>query len=70
MDGTYNDHLVQWPDQFGADQKLKHIVKGNVFSFGPLSRKPVKVFDHPLGKETLPHVHSKPPLAHSHVSYH
>ena len=25
MEGSYNDHLVQWPDQFRADQKLKHV---------------------------------------------
>ena len=28
-----------------------------------LSRKPVPAFDHPLGKEVLPDVQSKPPLA-------
>ena len=28
-----------------------------------LYRKPVPVFDHPLGKQTLPNVQSKPPLA-------
>ncbi|KAF4804376.1 hypothetical protein TURU_008479 [Turdus rufiventris] len=27
-----------------------------------VSGKPVPVFDHPLGKETLPNVQSKPPL--------
>jgi len=25
LKGTYNDHLVQLPDQFRADQKLKHV---------------------------------------------
>jgi len=28
--GTYNDHLVQLPNQFRADQKLKQIIKGIV----------------------------------------
>ena len=30
MEGTYKDHLVQLPDQFRADQKLKHAIKGVV----------------------------------------
>ena len=30
LKGTYNNHLVQLPDHFRADQKLKHIVKGIV----------------------------------------
>ena len=30
LDGTYNDHLLQLPDQFRADQKLKHVTKGIV----------------------------------------
>lgn len=25
-----NNHLVQLPEQFGADQKLKHVIKGIV----------------------------------------
>ena len=28
LEGTYNNHLVQLPDHFRADQKLKHIIKG------------------------------------------
>ena len=28
LDGTYNNHLVQLPDYFTADQKLKQITKG------------------------------------------
>lgn len=28
IEGTYNNHLAQLPDQFEADQKLKHIIKG------------------------------------------
>lgn len=27
LEGTYNDHLVQLPDPFRADQKFKHIIK-------------------------------------------
>jgi len=30
LEGTYSDHLVQLPDQFRADQKLKHVIKGIV----------------------------------------
>jgi len=25
LEGTYNNHLVQLPDHFRADQKLKHV---------------------------------------------
>jgi len=38
---------------------LKH---WQAWSFDHLSRKPVPVFDHPLGKEMLPNVQSEPPL--------
>jgi len=27
LEGTYNDHQVQLPDRFKAEQKLKHVVK-------------------------------------------
>lgn len=30
LEGTYSDHPVQQPHQFGADQKLKLVVKGIV----------------------------------------
>lgn len=30
VEGTCNDHLVQLPEQFRANQKLKHVVKGNM----------------------------------------
>jgi len=30
LEGTYNNHLVQLPDHFRADQKFKHVVKGIV----------------------------------------
>ena len=30
LEGTYNDHRVQLPDHFRADQKLKHVIKGVV----------------------------------------
>jgi len=30
LEGTYYDHLVQLPDHFRADQKLKHVFKGVV----------------------------------------
>ncbi|PKU36123.1 aryl hydrocarbon receptor nuclear translocator-like protein 2 isoform x1 [Limosa lapponica baueri] len=71
LEGTYNDHLVQVPDHFRAAQKLKHVVKGiiqmplkhwHTSDIDHLSRKPVPVFDHPLSKEMLPNVQSKPPL--------
>ena len=70
LEGTYNDHLVQLPDQFRADQKLKH-VKGilqmplkqwQAWGIDHLSRKHVPVLDHRLGKEVLPNVQSEPPL--------
>jgi len=30
LEGTYNDHLVQLPDHFMADQKLKHVINSIV----------------------------------------
>jgi len=30
LEETYDDHLVQLPDHFRADQKLKHVIKGVV----------------------------------------
>ena len=30
LEGTYNNHLVQLPDHFRADQKIKHVIKGIV----------------------------------------
>jgi len=30
LEGTYNDYLVQLPDHFRADQKLKYVIKGIV----------------------------------------
>jgi len=30
LEGTYNGHLVQLPDPFRADQKLKRVIKGIV----------------------------------------
>jgi len=39
---------------------LKHC---QAWGIDHLCRKPVAVFDHPLGKEMLPHVQAKPPLA-------
>ncbi|NXY81657.1 TY3H monooxygenase, partial [Alcedo cyanopectus] len=66
----YKDPLVQLPDQFRADQKLNHVVKGIVqmpfkhcqtCGISHLSRKPVPMFDHPLCKKTFPNVQSKSP---------
>jgi len=71
LEGTYNNHLVQPPDHSRADQKLKHVIKGIVqmplehgqaWGIDHISRKPVLVFDHPLGKEMLHNAQSKPPL--------
>jgi len=54
LKGTYNDHLVQLPEQFRADQKLKHIIKGIVqmplkhrqlWGIDRLSKQPDPVFD-------------------------
>jgi len=54
-----------------AGQKLKHVLTGMVqaplkhcqyWGIDQLSRKPVAVFDQPLGKELLPRVQPKPPL--------
>jgi len=72
MERTFNDHLVQLPDQFRADQKLKYVVKGIVQTslkhrqaqgIDHLSRKHVSAFDHPLCKKMLPNVQSESPLA-------
>lgn len=56
MNDIYKHYLVQVPDCFRADQKLKHVVKG--VGQMPLKqgvdhflRKPVPVLDHPLCKE-------------------
>jgi len=49
LEGTYNDHLVELPDHFRADQKLKHVIKGigqmllkhwQAWDIDHLSRKP------------------------------
>jgi len=66
LEGTNNGHLVQLPDQ-----KLSHVIKGIVqtplkhrqdWGINHLSRKPVSVLDHALGKEMLPNVQSEPSL--------
>ena len=71
LEGTYNNYVVQRPDPFRDDQKLKRVIKGIVqmrlkhwqtCGINQRSRKPVPVFDHPLSKEMLPNVQSKPPL--------
>lgn len=31
IEGTYNNHLVQMPDHFEAEQKLKHIIEGTEY---------------------------------------
>lgn len=69
MEGTYNNHLVQLPDQFEAEQKLKHIIKGpeclkhwQAWGIDRLSRRFIAVFDHPVRQEVLPNVQSEPPL--------
>jgi len=63
LEGTYNNHLVQLPDDFIADQKLKDVIKGiaqmplehrQAWGINHLSRRPVPVFDHSLGKEAFP----------------
>lgn len=55
------------PDQFRADQNLKHFAKDVVqmvlnylqaWGISHLSRVPVTVFDHPLRKEMHPNVQS------------
>lgn len=52
------------------DQKLKHVTKGIVempfkhwqdWDINHIFRKSVPVFDHPLGREMLPHIQSKAP---------
>lgn len=72
LERTYNDHLVQLPNQFRADQKLKVVANGifqkllehwQAGGISHLSREPVPVFDHSLSKEMLPNIKSKPPLA-------
>lgn len=72
LDETYKVYLVQLPDQFRADQKLKPVVK--MLSKCPLNTDKLRAFaislrkfvpgsDHPLGKEVFPTVQSEPPLA-------
>ena len=70
LEDPCHNHLVQLPDDFAADQKLKHVVKGIVqmplkhwqaWGIDHLSRKPVLGFDQPLSKEILPNVHSETP---------
>jgi len=68
LEGTYNDHLVQLPDQFRADQKLKRVIKGIVQM--PLNTDRLGASTSALGspfqclsKETLPNVQSEPPLS-------
>jgi len=70
LEGTNEDHLVQQPGQFRADQKLKHVVKGIVqmplkrwqaWGIDHLSSKPVPSLDHPLSKEMLPTLQAEPP---------
>lgn len=60
---TYSDHPVQLLDQFRADQKLQHVIKGifqmllkrwQAEGFDHLSRKAVPMFDHILGEEMFP----------------
>jgi len=67
LEGTYSNQLVQLPDNFRVDQKLKHI-KGIVqmplkhwqaWGIDHLFRKPVPVFGHSLYKEMLPNIQSK-----------
>lgn len=71
MEGAYSNHLAQLPDHFKADQKLQDVIKDilqmplkhqQAWVIDHLSRKPVPGFDHPLGKEVLLNVTSKPPL--------
>ena len=63
LEVTYNKHLIQLPDQFRADQKLKHVIKEiaqmplkhwQAWGTDHPSRKPLPVFDHPLSAEMLP----------------
>jgi len=72
LEGNYKDHVVQLPDHFRAGQRLKRVTKCMVqvllkycqaWGIDYLSRRSVVVFDHPVGKEMLPHVQVKPPLA-------
>lgn len=73
LEGNYKVYLAQLPGSLRAGQKLKHVVKGivqcllNTDRHGVLTtpRNPVPLFDHPLGREMLPHVQSKPPLTWS-----
>jgi len=37
LEGTYNNHLVQLPDRFRADQKLQHVVKGIVQNYAVIA---------------------------------
>ena len=66
--------MIIWSNCLTASglTKLKHVARGTVqmprkhgqaWGIDHLSGKPVPVFDHPLAKEMLPTVQSKPPLA-------
>ena len=59
LEGTIKDHLVQLPDHFRANQKLKHAAEDFVQisldhsqarDMNNLSRKPVLVIDHSYRK--------------------
>ena len=65
--GFIDDHLVQLPGHFRADQKLQHVIEAIVqmplkqrqaWGMDHLSRKPVPLFPYSLGKEMPPSVQS------------
>lgn len=71
LERNYNNHSVQWPDQFRSDQQFKHAVKDivqillkhwQVWNIDLLSRKPVSGFIHSQGRKMVPGTQSKPPL--------
>lgn len=70
LEGTYNHHLSSCLTDSGLAKSC--VVKGIVQlplehwragGIDLLSRKPGPVFEHPLGKEILPNIWSKPPMS-------
>jgi len=63
LEGTFRDHIVQLPELFRANQKLKHINEviiqlplehWQAWAISLLSRKPIQVLDHPHSTEIFP----------------
>lgn len=63
LEGTFGDYVVQLPELYRANQKLKHINEviiqlplehWQAWAISLLSRKPIQMFDHPHSMEIFP----------------